>query len=1011
MKLAIPCRGHHPILANQTDANGISIAANALALNGGSIADAASNAAVLTHSLVADNGSFMVDILANQTDANGISISANSLSLNSGTIKDAANNNAVLSHSLVADNGSYMVDTTAPTATTAPTTTIVTAAFSADTGSSSTDFITKTAAQTISGTLSANLATGETVAVSLDNGSTWTTATTTVGQNTWSLSGQTLTASNTLKVKVSDAAGNDGTVYSHAYTLDTVAPTNTIATAAFSADTGSSSTDLITQTAAQDISGTLSSALASDETVKVSLDNGSTWTTATTTVGQNTWSLAGQTISGSNTLKVKVSDAAGNDGTVYSQAFSLDNTAPSAPGLALTTDTGSSNTDNITKAGVVTVSGVETGATWQYSTNGGNTWSSAQSDTTTIFTLTEGVYATGSVQVRQTDAAGNLSTVSSSTSSWTIDTTKPTAPSVALTADTGTSGSDGVTQNTSITVTGLNVGETWQYSADGGWTWSATQTALSTTASFSLSEGIYGVGLVQVRQTDLAGNTSNTQSNSSAWTIDTTAPTAPSLALAEDTGSNTSDGITSNRTVNVSAPEAGATWQYSTNGGTTWSSAQASTTTSFDLADGTFAVGAVQVRQTDLAGNVTTTPNSNSSAWTIDTTIPTVTNVALTSATGAQNNTLNAGDVVTATVTVGEVVTVDTTHGTPTLSLTIGNTAYDATYDAVNSTSTALKFNYTTHLVPAAAHAQGVAAGAVHHQLVVGRGGAQRRAAADIGPGVAVGAGRTRVNQVHTRHVHHVLRGQGQGVGGGVSGQVDALDAVDAAQAVGRGTTHVFDGSQIQVAAALGKLQGIEPSATQHPRELRGVATCTEHVLQGGEVAGVEHKGGDVVACGAGVHHAAGHGAGRGERGAGGGGGVAQQGIGCLDLAFLTGGLTGIERGHLTGGQRHVPHFHIAHAAVERTGEIQGMVANRQGQTGVRRIGSALLGELGDSVYVQGGQATCRLRNGVLVPIGVWRDTSDCGARTILPKYQGPVLDPNLIVVCRISCTDELIDA
>jgi hypothetical protein len=60
---------------------------------------------------------FTYTILAGQTDANGISVAANSLALNSGTIQDIAGYNATLTHALVADNGSYLVDTTAPTAT------------------------------------------------------------------------------------------------------------------------------------------------------------------------------------------------------------------------------------------------------------------------------------------------------------------------------------------------------------------------------------------------------------------------------------------------------------------------------------------------------------------------------------------------------------------------------------------------------------------------------------------------------------------------------------------------------------------------------------------------------------------------------------------------------------------------------------------------------------------------------------------------------------------------------
>src|SRR5205085_4067328 len=59
--------------------------------------------------------------------------------------------------------------------------------------------------------------------VSLDNGSTWATATSSVGSNTWSI-GVTLTASNTLKARVSNAS-TTGAALSQAYVLDTTAPT------------------------------------------------------------------------------------------------------------------------------------------------------------------------------------------------------------------------------------------------------------------------------------------------------------------------------------------------------------------------------------------------------------------------------------------------------------------------------------------------------------------------------------------------------------------------------------------------------------------------------------------------------------------------------------------------------------------------------------------------------------------------------------------------------------------
>jgi len=322
-------------------------------------------------------------------------------------VTDAAGNNGT------ALSQAYVLDTTAPA------TTVSTAAFSADTGASSTDFITKTAAQTISGTLSGVTVTGEIVEVSLDNGATWTTATNTIGQNTWSLAGQTLTASNTLKVRVTDAAGNNGTALSQAYVLDTTAPAITFSALAFSADTGTSATDFITSTAAQTITATLSGAPAGTDIVYGSLDNGATWTDITNKVAGTTLTWNGVTLTASNTLKLKVTDSAGNDGTALSQAYVLDQTAPATTvaTVAFSADTGTSSTDFITKTAAQTISGtlsgvtvtgeivevsLDNGATWSTATNtiGQNTWSLAGQ------TLT----ASNTLKVRVTDAAGNNGT-------------------------------------------------------------------------------------------------------------------------------------------------------------------------------------------------------------------------------------------------------------------------------------------------------------------------------------------------------------------------------------------------------------------------------------------------------------------------------------------------------------------------------------------------------------------------------------------------------------------------
>src|SRR5207247_11440035 len=63
-------------------------------------------------------------------------------------------------------------------------------ALSSDSGTAG-DFITNVASQTVSGTFTGSLGSGETIQVSADGGSTWVNAT--AGSGTWSASGASLT--------------------------------------------------------------------------------------------------------------------------------------------------------------------------------------------------------------------------------------------------------------------------------------------------------------------------------------------------------------------------------------------------------------------------------------------------------------------------------------------------------------------------------------------------------------------------------------------------------------------------------------------------------------------------------------------------------------------------------------------------------------------------------------------------------------------------------------------------
>ncbi|MET0265805.1 MAG: Ig-like domain-containing protein [Duganella sp.] len=227
--------------------------------------------------------------------------------------------------SVIVSNSSTTVQAAVPSATTA-----LTVAFSNDTGVSNSDLITTAAAQNLSGTLSTGLLSGERVEVSLDNGVSWTTASASVGATSWQLAGQTLSGAGTLQVRVTNNGGSS-TPLSASYKIDNTAPTTTNGGVSFLADTGNSNTDLVTRTAAQTVSGTLSANLAADEHVEVSFNNGSSWTTASASTGSSAWTLNGVVLSnGSNSLQVRVVDAAGNAGTANSTQYVLDTSGPSA---------------------------------------------------------------------------------------------------------------------------------------------------------------------------------------------------------------------------------------------------------------------------------------------------------------------------------------------------------------------------------------------------------------------------------------------------------------------------------------------------------------------------------------------------------------------------------------------------------------------------------------------------------------------------------------------------------
>jgi Ca2+-binding RTX toxin-like protein len=130
-----------------------------------------------------------------------------------------------------------------------------------------------------------------------------------------------------------------------------------------------------------------------------------------------TWSsMPSGLADGEHTVVASETDAAGNS-SMASFTFTLD-TSVSAPNLALQSDSGSSSSDHITNVGTVEIGGLESGASWEYSTDNGASWTAGSG---TNFTLAGD--GPKDVLLHQIDLAGNVS--SDASSSFILDTIAP----------------------------------------------------------------------------------------------------------------------------------------------------------------------------------------------------------------------------------------------------------------------------------------------------------------------------------------------------------------------------------------------------------------------------------------------------------------------------------------------------------------------------------------------------------------------------------------------------------
>ncbi|MER1651182.1 Ig-like domain-containing protein [Enterobacter cloacae] len=577
------------------------------------------------------------------------------------------------------DSQDVVIDLTAPVATS-----ITVDSISQDTGLSDSDFITSDTQISLKGTLGAALGSGDHVQISLDGGQNWTDVS--VSGLSWTyVDGRTLADGDyNYQLRVIDDAGNISATVSQVVTIDTVVPdaSKTIAIDSISDDTGLSNSDFITSDTSLTLHGSLGATLADGEYAQISIDGGVTWQNVIVT-GNNWYYVDGRTLANQTyDYYVRVVDAAGNVGASAHQQVTVDTVAPDAAITVsvdnITVDTGFDNNDFLTSSTSYTLHGtlgaelgageyvqvsMDGGTTWVYATVSGTQWS--YNDTRT---LTDDSY---SYQVRVVDQAGNVGATTSQV--VTVDTQAPqygvTIDSIS--DDTGQSGSDFITMDTTLTINGslgsaLADDERVQISLDGGNTWvdtTVTNQRWSYTDTRDLDDGNY---TYQVRIIDQAGNVGSTASQ--VVTVDTTPPTTIGTVVSYTDGEGERQGTygTSVATDDTSplingtlnrAPDDGEIvqlyrdgillGQVTMNGSASWSFQDNG------LSDGNHTY---IVRVTDKAGNYT---ESDGFVLNVDTSVPTTT-AAITAQTTSDTTPIVSG-TVSADLVNGEylVVTVN----------------------------------------------------------------------------------------------------------------------------------------------------------------------------------------------------------------------------------------------------------------------------------------------------------------------------------------------------------------
>ncbi len=461
-----------------------------------------------------------------------------------------------------ADGTTRTIDRTAPVAPSG-----VDVAAASDTGSSSTDNVTKDNTPTTSAT-PAGAVNGDRITMTASKEGSAPVSCSYVLPATSCDLGTLSDGSWNVSATHTDGAGNESAASSPMnLAVDTTANAGTPDMLSPS-DTGTSSSDNLTRDTTPAI--TAGDAVADGDSVTVAATQGSQTKTCTYVKSPTVNSCdVGPLGDGAWAITTSATDLAGNTaGPAGGLSINVDGTAPAAPAapdLLPASDSGASNTDNKTNdtTPAMTAGTIPDGST--VTINGlkadGSTVSCTYVASPTVNscdlpTMSDGSWA---MSATVTDPAGNTSPAGPSLN-VDIDASAPAAPSavdLVSSSDTGASSTDNVTNDDTPAVAATTPdavdGESITMTATKAGSAPVSCTYVLPARSCDLGALADGTWSLSAKYTDLMGNQS-AASAPLAITIDTSAaPGTPDLLTASDTGRLTNDNVTSDATPAISA--------------------------------------------------------------------------------------------------------------------------------------------------------------------------------------------------------------------------------------------------------------------------------------------------------------------------------------------------------------------------------------------------------------------------------------------------------------------------